>query len=45
MVSGINAAIGYGVGCVLEWVYRRPRSSPVGIRICRVCCRSLSDKQ
>ncbi|MFE7796541.1 alpha/beta hydrolase [Nocardia sp. NPDC057440] len=23
LVSGINAAIGYGVGCVLEWVYRR----------------------
>nr|WP_227998292.1 alpha/beta-hydrolase family protein [Nocardia australiensis] len=23
LVSGINAAIGYGVGCALEWLYRR----------------------
>ncbi|ONM49617.1 alpha/beta hydrolase [Nocardia donostiensis] len=28
LISGINAAIGYGVGCVLEWLFRlwiRPR--------------------
>ena len=23
LISGINAAIGYGLGCVLEWVFRR----------------------
>ncbi len=28
LISGINAAIGYGVGCLLEWLFRlwiRPR--------------------
>lgn len=28
LISGVNAALGYGVGCVLEWLYRlwiRPR--------------------
>lgn len=23
LISGINAAIGYGLGCVLEWIFRR----------------------
>lgn len=23
LISGINAALGYGLGCVLEWVFRR----------------------
>ncbi|RDI66246.1 alpha/beta hydrolase [Nocardia pseudobrasiliensis] len=23
LISGLNAAIGYGVGCVLEWLFRR----------------------
>ncbi|WP_235204503.1 alpha/beta hydrolase [Nocardia otitidiscaviarum] len=23
LISGVNAALGYGVGCVLEWVFRR----------------------
>ncbi|NEW38815.1 hypothetical protein GV792_26520 [Nocardia cyriacigeorgica] len=32
LISGINAAIGYGVGCVLEWLFRlwvRPRLTKI----------------
>ncbi|MGK8501768.1 alpha/beta hydrolase [Nocardia asiatica] len=39
LISGINAALGYGVGCLLEWLFRlwvRPRlkiaSPPVWVR-------------
>ena len=29
LVSGINAAIGYGVGCLFEWVYRKWLRKPL----------------
>lgn len=34
LISGINAALGYGVGCVLEWLFRlwvRPRLRDISV--------------
>ncbi|MFI6362657.1 alpha/beta hydrolase [Nocardia sp. NPDC050630] len=36
LVSGINAAIGYGVGCLFEWVYRKWLRKPLHRKVAQL---------
>ncbi|MFE9321261.1 alpha/beta hydrolase [Nocardia sp. NPDC052278] len=36
LVSGINAAIGYGVGCLFEWIYRKWLRKPLRRKVAQL---------
>jgi len=36
LVSGINAAIGYGVGCLVEWAYRKWLRKPLRRKVAKL---------